>query len=696
MIGRRIGSRYEIIRYIGGGGMSRVYLARDMILDRDVAIKILNYDFSNEEELKRRFMREALSATSLTHPNIVNIYDVGEDGDFYYLVMEYVDGQTLKEYIVEHGPLTPEQAIPIMEQLVSAISNAHYNGIIHRDIKPQNILMDHDGNVKITDFGIAMALSATVQTRTNSVLGTVHYLSPEQARGGMATKKSDIYALGIVLYELLTGKLPFSGESAVAIALKHLQEDTPSIKALFPTIPQSVENVILKATAKESIVRYQSAEEMLEDLSTVLLPERANEVRFTPTFDDEATMVIPIVNDKTSYDDIEATKKVDPVVPLETAKSQDVEEKQENEEIDEKAASATASSTKKAKKTPEKKKRKKALWIIASIVLLAIILLCIFVLPDALGWKKYEIPNIVDMEEAEAIQLLEEEGFKLKEVIERTSDDIDIGHVIKSSPEAGKKRPKRAEVTLYVSTGKELSEVSQYVGENYDRIASLLENEGFHHIRIEEEYSDEEQGQIIAQQPEAGTEVVLGDTDLRLTVSKGVERIAIQDVTGFTENQLHEYETASGFKISIVKSEYSDSVEEGEVISQKPSKGTELTKGSTIEVVLSKGKEPKPTKHIVQKVKIPYVEQAAEEDEDEDDDENEDKKDKKDQKPQNIKIYVQDRSHSMADPYDEFEIVKDTEVTIKLELDEGERGAYRIMRDDVQIEEKSFQYEDGE
>src|SRR5699024_4522508 len=700
MIGRRIGSRYEIIRYIGGGGMSRVYLARDMILDRDVAIKILNYDFSNEEELKRRFMREALSATSLTHPNIVNIYDVGEDGDFYYLVMEYVDGQTLKEYIVEHGPLTPEQAIPIMEQLVSAISNAHYNGIIHRDIKPQNILMDHDGNVKITDFGIAMALSATVQTRTNSVLGTVHYLSPEQARGGMATKKSDIYALGIVLYELLTGKLPFSGESAVAIALKHLQEDTPSIKALFPTIPQSVENVILKATAKESIVRYQSAEEMLEDLSTVLLPERANEVRFTPTFDDEATMVIPIVNDKTSYDDIEATKKVDPVVPLETAKSQDVEEKQENEEIDEKAASATASSTKKAKKTPEKKKRKIALLIIASIVLLAIILLCIFVLPDALGWKKYEIPNIVDMEEAEAIQLLEEEGFKLKEVIERTSDDIDIGHVIKSSPEAGKKRPKRAEVTLYVSTGKELSEVSQYVGENYDRIASLLENEGFHHIRIEEEYSDEEQGQIIAQQPEAGTEVVLGDTDLRLTVSKGVERIAIQDVTGFTENQLHEYETASGFKISSVKSEYSDPVEEGEVISQTPSKGTELTKGSTIEVVLSKGKEPKPTKHIVQKAKITYAEQAPEEDEDEqeheDDDENEDKKHKKDQKPQNIKIYVQDRSHSMADPYDEFEIVKDTEVTIKLEVDEGERGAYRIMRDDVQIEEKSFQYEDGE
>ena len=248
MIGKRISGRYEIIKYIGGGGMSKVFLAHDVILDRNVAIKILNYDFTNEEDLKRRFMREALSATSLTHPHIVNIFDVGEEGELHYLVMEYIEGQTLKEFITSNGPLSPEQAIPIMRQLVSAISNAHYNGIIHRDIKPQNILMDSDGDVKITDFGIAMALSATAHTKTNSVLGTVHYLSPEQARGGMATMKSDIYSVGIVLYELLTGKLPFSGESAVAIALKHLQEETPSVRALFPTIPQSVENVILKAT----------------------------------------------------------------------------------------------------------------------------------------------------------------------------------------------------------------------------------------------------------------------------------------------------------------------------------------------------------------------------------------------------------------------------------------------------------------
>lgn len=309
MIGKRIGDRYEVLSYIGGGGMSRVYLAHDIILGRDVAIKVLNYDFSNEEELKRRFMREALSATSLTHPNIVDIFDVGEDDNIHYLVMEYVDGQTLKEFIVSKGPLSPEEALPIMQQLVSAISNAHHNGIIHRDIKPQNVLMDREGNVKITDFGIAMALSATMHTKTNSVLGTVHYLSPEQARGGMITKKSDIYSVGIVFYELLTGELPFSGESAVSIALKHLQEETPSVRSLFPSIPQSVENVILKATAKDTFARYDSADDMQDDLATVLSPERADEEKFTLPFDDDATRAIPAILTEPSYQNVEETKK---------------------------------------------------------------------------------------------------------------------------------------------------------------------------------------------------------------------------------------------------------------------------------------------------------------------------------------------------------------------------------------------------
>src|SRR5699024_8392329 len=236
--GQLIGDRYLIERTIGGGGMANVYLAKDTILERDVAIKVLRLEYANDDEFITRFDREAQAATSLTHPNIVNIYDVGEEEHILYMVMEYVDGFTLKEYIQQNSPIRVEEALNIMKQITSAISRAHQSNLVHRDIKPQNILLDKQGNVKVTDFGIAVALSATALTQTNTILGSVHYLSPEQARGGMATKKSDIYSLGIVLYELLTGMLPFTGETPVAIALKHLQEDIPHVRDFNANIPQ--------------------------------------------------------------------------------------------------------------------------------------------------------------------------------------------------------------------------------------------------------------------------------------------------------------------------------------------------------------------------------------------------------------------------------------------------------------------------
>src|SRR5690625_864023 len=241
--------------------MANVYLAEDIILERDVAIKALRLEYANDEEFIARFDREAQAATSLSHPNIVNIYDVGEEDHILYMVMEYVDGMTLKEYIQQNGPLDVSKAIAIMKQITSAITHAHENNIVHRDIKPQNILMDTYGNVKVTDFGIAVALSATALTETNSIFGSVHYLSPEQARGGKATKKSDIYSLGIVLYELLTGELPFSGQTPVSIALKHLQTDPPSIRQFDEDIYQSVENIILKATAKNPFHRFPTVME---------------------------------------------------------------------------------------------------------------------------------------------------------------------------------------------------------------------------------------------------------------------------------------------------------------------------------------------------------------------------------------------------------------------------------------------------
>lgn len=295
LIGRRISGRYEILRAIGGGGMANVYLALDIILDREVAIKVLRFDFVHDADFIRRFRREAQSAASLDHPNIVSIYDVGEEDDIYYIVMEYVEGMTLKEYINRTGPLHPKEAVQIMEQIVSAIAHAHDNQIVHRDIKPHNILIDHMGHIKVTDFGIAMALSSTTITHTNSVLGSVHYLSPEQARGGLSTKKSDIYSLGIVLFELLTARMPFEGESAVSIALKHLQSETPSVKRWNPAVPQSIENVVLKAMAKDPFHRYEAAEEMENDLKTAFDPDRLNEKRFTIPSDDEMTKAVPII-----------------------------------------------------------------------------------------------------------------------------------------------------------------------------------------------------------------------------------------------------------------------------------------------------------------------------------------------------------------------------------------------------------------
>lgn len=655
MIGKRIDDRYEILNYIGGGGMSRVYLAHDIILGRDVAIKVLNYDFANEDELKKRFMREALSATSLMHPNIVDIFDVGEDENIHYLVMEYIEGQTLKEYIVSNGPLSPEEALPIMQQLVSAISNAHDNGIIHRDIKPQNILMDHEGNVKITDFGIAMALSATMQTKTNSIVGTVHYLSPEQARGGMITKKTDIYSIGIVFYELLTGELPFSGESAVSIALKHLQEETPSVRALFPSIPQSVENVILKATAKDTFARYDSADEIQEDLATVLSPERANEEKFTLPFDDDATMVIPAVLNEPSYENIEETMKHEPV-PSEPVQ----EEKQQK----------------------PKKKRKKWPFIVGGSILAILFVVLIIFLPDLLGLKKIVVPNVTDFTEKEAIEQLEELGFEVIESIEEFSDEFEVGKVIKTNPAAGKERPKGTEITLYVSVGKKLIEMENYIGEDFKQIANLLVGSDFKSVESDDVYSEKPAGTIIDQYPAAGTEVDPSETDIVFTVSQGKELLSVQNLVGYSESELNDYERTSGLNVTIERREHSNSTPEGQVISQKPSAGARIEKGQTVRVVISKGKEQQPIKHIIQTVTVPYIEQVSEDEE------------TPTKIPQTVRVYIQDRNHSMTDPFDEFTIVEDREITIRIELEEGGRGAYRIMRDNVQIDEKTFNYND--
>ncbi|WP_391208577.1 Stk1 family PASTA domain-containing Ser/Thr kinase [Psychrobacillus sp. L4] len=647
LIGKRISGRYKLLEMIGGGGMSNVYLAHDMILDRDVAIKVLRYDFSNEEELRRRFQREALSATSLTHPNIVSIYDVGEDEDIQYIVMEYVKGETLKQYIQSDAPISPNKSVTIMKQLTSAIANAHNNHIIHRDVKPQNILLDEEGKVKVTDFGIAMALSATSYTQTNSVLGTVHYLSPEQARGGMATNRSDIYALGIVLFELLTGQLPFSGESAVSIALKHLQTETPSIRAIIPSIPQSLENVVLKATAKDPKNRYRSAEEMEEDLATALSPERFGEEKFVVAMDDDATKILPVIKEPVSFAEVSETKKI----PTMTAS--------------------------KETKVPKKNKKWKLIGgLIAGII--AIVLLTFLVFPGLLKPNKVEVPNVVNLELKQAIEQLEAESFKVGEPTLEYSEDIEEGFVIRTNPEAGKFREKGTEIALVVSSGKESSELSDYRGRDIDQVKSLLQNQDLRSIETEPVFSTESVGTILDQNPKAGDSIIPSETDLIFTVSKGPDLRTVKDLTLFNEKALSDYEVSSGFKIRIVERKNSDTVTKGNVISQLPLPNSKLAPGSTIEVVLSDGPKAARTKLFVKSITIPY--EPAEEEASEV------------EVKHVVRIYIQDKTRTMAEPTEEFILTEPVEKVLNLEITEGQKAAYRVMIDSTVFKEETIDF----
>lgn len=665
LIGKRISGRYKLLEMIGGGGMSNVYLAHDMILDRDVAIKVLRYDFSNEEELHRRFQREALSATSLTHPHIVNIYDVGEDEDIHYIVMEYVKGETLKEYIQLNAPVSPTKSVMIMKQLTSAISTAHNNHIIHRDIKPQNILLDEEENVKVTDFGIAMALSATSYTQTNSVLGTVHYLSPEQARGGTATKQSDIYALGIVLFELLTGQLPFSGESAVSIALKHLQTETPSIRKIIPSIPQSIENVVLKATAKDPKDRYLSAEEMEADLATALSPERAGEEKFAVAIDDDATKVLPVIKEPVLFNEVSDTKKM----------------------------STSDKAMQPVKSKNKNKKRKIIGGILGGAILLLLLIFIVF--PGIFKADKIQVPDVSNLELEEAIEQLKSEGFTIGDETLEVSDEVEENKIIRTTPEAGKLREKNSEIHLFISSGKETFVLENYVGKDIDQVKILLQDLK---IEVKEVFDDKSKGTILKQTPTEGEEIIPNETELLFTVSNGPDLRSVSDLTDWNEKALSDYEKSSGFKIMVKEKRNSDTVPKGNVIDQKPMPNAKVSPGSTIEVTLSDGPKAKPPKFVVKSVTIPYEQPVVEEADEEDgsDGDGEEEKEKPVAEEQVVRIYIEDKTRSMLEPVEEFVLTETVVRHLKLEISEGKKAAYRIEVNSKTILKETIAYEDLE
>lgn len=569
--GQKINDRYEIIKTIGEGGMANVYLANDTILDRKVAIKVLRGDLSNDEKFIRRFKREALSVSNLSHPNIVEVYDVGEEDGNYYIVMEYIEGKTLKQLLQKRGALTLNEVIDIMTQLTDGLAHAHEAYIIHRDIKPQNIMIEDNGLVKITDFGIAMALNSTQLTQTNSVMGSVHYLPPEQANGKGSTVKSDIYSLGILMYELLTGSVPFKGDTAVEIALKHMKEKIPSIRKQNPTIPQSVENIVLKATAKNPKNRYDNVRDMYKDLQTAL--QRDNEKRLVyeyPENDLEETKVIPQV-----------TKEIKQVIDKPTAKEEDSEDNSVLKEKDE----------------------KNKLPIILAVVLLGtlIVLAGVYLLITSKDVKEVKVPNVVGLTTEVAIKKIKEKGLEYTTKSEE-STTVEEGKVIRTEPKAGSTRTKKSTITIVESSGKEYVVLEDYTGQNYYEIKGKLEAKG---IKVEmktksvenaSEYKDKKDN-IISQEPvfNKDEETKLYANDSVILYIPEVDVYPDMVAEKWTLSQVEDF--VKEYNLTLDKSyKETDEVEEDIVLSQNRAVGDPIYEGYTLKITLSKKPEKKDDK----------------------------------------------------------------------------------------------------
>lgn len=551
--GQKINERYEIIRAIGEGGMANVYLAYDTILNRNVAVKILRGDLANDEKFVRRFQREAISASSLNHPNIVEMYDVGEDSGKYFIVMEYLEGQTLKTLIKKRGALTLTEVIDIMLQLTSGLACAHDSYIIHRDIKPQNVVILDDGTVKITDFGIAMALNSNELTQTNSVMGSVHYLPPEQANGTGATVQSDIYSAGILMYELLTGKIPFKGENAVEIAIKHMKEPIPSVVEFNPEIPQSVENIILKACAKNPKNRYKSAIEMHDDLKTCLDKNRLDELKHTYEF-----------------------PEVDEALVKETR-----EKKYESKEQIE-------------KDKIKEKKLNKVLFItgILTFVLALTALFILFILPK-FNSKEIEVPDVSKMSVEKAEKVLEKKGFEVSDDVKEVVDDnIETGKVVRTNPQAGRTVKKKARITLYISSGKEKVKIEDYKDKELDTVKYLLEQQGLT-VEIEEKEfikdDNVKENVIVEQSVKAGEEVEKGSLII-LTISKIVLTYPDFVNENYTITAVEEFCKDNNIKLEKVAKE-DNNYKENSIIRQSREAGTKVLSGATLRVTYAVKKE---------------------------------------------------------------------------------------------------------
>ncbi len=564
MSNKVLAGRYELFERIGEGGMSVVYKAKDKLLNRFVAIKILKPQFINDSKFIDSFRRESQAAASMSHPNIVNIYDVGREGNIHYIVMELIQGRTLSEYIKEQGPMSYPKVIALSKQIAAALAFAHKNHIIHRDVKPHNVMITPNGTAKITDFGIAKAVNAaTIVDNTEGIIGSVHYFSPEQARGGYVDEKSDIYSLGIVMYEMLTGRVPFDGDNPVNIALMHINGEMIPPSKLVEGVPPALEHIILKCTDKYPVNRYASADELIEALNNL---EFVGSVVGDSVLMGGATGTMNAVSGgrgpiaETDYDD-----------------GEDYDDNRDG---------------KKAKKKKPMDKKKKMIILIASIAGVLILGLIIAFAAGLFGGEEIEAPDFKNMTFEEAQDAAEAYDIKVKKGDEVVSEDVEKGKIVSQDPKAGTKIKTGSTIKVNISKGLGDGDVPDLEGKKQDELASYLEAAGFKLGTVTTEASEEEAGTVLSQDPQAGSKAEKGST-INVVVSDGSKAKAV--VPYLVGKSLDNAQAAllnAGLTIGSISYDYSTTYAEGEVMWQQYDANAQLDKGTAVKIRVSKGSKP--------------------------------------------------------------------------------------------------------
>ncbi|MCE4965586.1 Stk1 family PASTA domain-containing Ser/Thr kinase [Staphylococcus chromogenes] len=666
MIGRIIDERYELKHILGGGGMSNVYVALDQILNRQVAVKMIHVSPNEKHETIARFEREVQNTTILSHENIVSVLDVGEEDDCFFLVMEYIEGPTLSDYIKSHGQLSPQKAIQFAEQIFNGIQHAHEKGIVHRDIKPQNIIIDRNQTLKIVDFGIAKALSETAMTQTNHVVGTVQYLSPEQAKGEKTGEQSDIYSLGIVLYEMLIGHPPFTGETPVSIAIKQIQDAVPNVTEQRHDVPQSLSNVILKATEKDQSYRYRSVAEMHHDLKSTLSEARKDEVRYQT--DESATKTI-VINKDTLKNEPKSAKTVQQTtqIPVVTSSSQQ-------------SPSVTSAH-------PKRSRGKKIAF--AFIFILLFISLFIFAAAAMMGNKYSQVPNVLGKTENQAEKMLKDNKLKVGPITQDYSDEYAKNRVMKIQPEAGEKVEQGSKVNLVISKGEHIEEMPNLIGQTKATAEKMLQDLGFKNVHFTTAYTQHDiaKGNIEGQSISPGQKVAVTKDRVDITESLGKRQVYVDDYTGKNFETVKKELEQKGLTVQVDAERADDKIKEGDIIKHSPQK-TEVDEGSTVRFIVSKGEKSDEStadddsqeantakdKTYQESFTIPYTGKTG--------------------KPQKVEIFKKDKNSNGEAPIESFTITRSITQNLSFVIEKDSEASYTVKVDGKTVNDKTIAYDD--